>query len=103
MPIKRSAEEGACPPLARGSACSRCFKRKVRCSGQPDPASGTWGCSSCLRTARFKRHDLSQVKCAFHGEGLCSEEGGPTLSGEILSSTGPGALLRKAILPARRS
>ncbi|GAA5961758.1 hypothetical protein JCM3765_004060 [Sporobolomyces pararoseus] len=92
MPIKRTAEELERPPLPRGSACHRCFSRKVRCSGQPDPSSGVYGCSSCLRTARHRGHDVSQVRCSFEKDGLCSEEGGPTLSGEILpgaASTGP--------------
>ncbi|BGP30389.1 hypothetical protein JCM10296v2_002143 [Rhodotorula toruloides] len=89
MPIKRTPEEAARPPLARGSACHRCFTRKVRCSGQPDPASGVFACTACLRTARFKGHDLAQAHCAFNGEGLCSEEGGPTLNGEVYPNVGP--------------
>ncbi|BGO89903.1 hypothetical protein NBRC10512_003742 [Rhodotorula toruloides] len=89
MPIKRTPEEAARPPLARGSACHRCFTRKVRCSGQPDPATGVFACTSCLRTARFKGHDLAQAHCAFNGEGLCSEEGGPTLNGEVYPNVGP--------------
>ncbi|GAA5936284.1 uncharacterized protein JCM15063_002769 [Sporobolomyces koalae] len=90
MPSKRSAEEVGRPPLSRGSACHRCFARKVRCSGQPDPSTGVHACNSCLRTARFKNHDISQVKCAFNGEGLCSEEGGLQLNGEAISTpTGP--------------
>ncbi|BGP23094.1 transcription factor [Rhodotorula toruloides] len=89
MPIKRTPEEAARPPLARGSACHRCFARKVRCSGQPDPASGVFACTSCLRTARFRNHDLAQAHCAFNGEGLCSEEGGPTLNGEVYPNVGP--------------
>ncbi|BGP14204.1 hypothetical protein JCM10213_001409 [Rhodosporidiobolus nylandii] len=95
MPIKRSAEEGGRPPLARGSACHRCFARKVRCSGQPDPASGMHACTSCLRTARFKGHDLSVARCAFHGDGLCSEEGGPTMTGEVYPNAGPGPTPRR--------
>ncbi|GAA6042695.1 hypothetical protein JCM8097_003751 [Rhodosporidiobolus ruineniae] len=89
MPIKRSAEEGGRPPLARGSACHRCFSRKVRCSGQPDPSTGMHACTSCLRTARFKGHDLAVARCAFNGEGLCSEEGGPTMTGEVYANAGP--------------
>ncbi|KAK4331315.1 Proteophosphoglycan ppg4 [Rhodotorula toruloides] len=76
MPIKRTPEEAARPPLARGS-------------GQPDPATGVFACTSCLRTARFKGHDLAQAHCAFNGEGLCSEEGGPTLNGEVYPNVGP--------------
>ncbi|GAA5884800.1 hypothetical protein JCM16303_007273 [Sporobolomyces ruberrimus] len=86
MPTKNSADDMARPPLSRGSACHRCFARKVRCSGQPDPKTGSHACSSCLRTARFKNHDISQVKCAFNGEGLCSEEGGSQLNGEAIPS-----------------
>ncbi|GAA6059313.1 hypothetical protein JCM10212_005893 [Sporobolomyces blumeae] len=92
MPIKRTAEELERPPLPRGSACHRCFVRKVRCSGQPDPSTGLHGCTSCVRTARHRGHDVKQVRCAFEREGLCSEEGGPTMSGEVLpgsASTGP--------------
>ncbi|GAA6052527.1 hypothetical protein JCM3770_003810 [Rhodotorula araucariae] len=89
MPIKRSPEEGSRPPLSRGSACHRCFARKVRCSGQPSPESGLHACTSCLRTARFKGHELAHARCAFHGEGLCSEEGGPSMTGEIYSNVGP--------------
>ncbi|GAA5921261.1 hypothetical protein JCM3775_002964 [Rhodotorula graminis] len=89
MPIKRSPEEGSRPPLSRGSACHRCFARKVRCSGQPAPESGLNACTSCLRTARFKGHDLAHARCAFQGEGLCSEEGGPSMTGEIYSNVGP--------------
>ncbi|BGP38273.1 hypothetical protein JCM10450v2_002216 [Rhodotorula kratochvilovae] len=89
MPIKRSPEEGSRPPLSRGSACHRCFARKVRCSGQPSPESGVHACTSCLRTARFKGHDLAHARCAFQGEGLCSEEGGPSMTGEIYSNVGP--------------
>ncbi|KAM0754459.1 hypothetical protein T439DRAFT_321499 [Meredithblackwellia eburnea MCA 4105] len=62
---KRSTGE---PPLQKGLACARCKARKVRCSGGPGP------CSSCLRTARFRGHDISQVKCAYNGEGMCSED-----------------------------
>ncbi|GAA5998627.1 uncharacterized protein JCM10292_007111 [Rhodotorula paludigena] len=62
MPIKRSPEETSRPPLSRGSACHRCFSRKVRCSGQPAPGSGVFACTSCLRTARFKGHELSQAR-----------------------------------------
>ncbi|GAA5922835.1 hypothetical protein JCM1841_003755 [Sporobolomyces salmonicolor] len=89
MPIKRLAEDTGRPPLTRGSACSRCYKRKVRCSGQPDPASGFHSCDSCRRTARYKGHDIYQARCSFNREGLCSEEGGPTLSGEVYSNAGP--------------
>ncbi|GAA5902651.1 hypothetical protein JCM8208_007029 [Rhodotorula glutinis] len=89
MPIKRSPEEGSRPPLSRGSACHRCFARKVRCSGQPSPETGLNACTSCLRTARFKGHDLAHARCAFQGEGLCSEEGGPSMTGEIYSNVGP--------------
>ncbi|GAA5913274.1 uncharacterized protein JCM6883_005304 [Sporobolomyces salmoneus] len=89
MPVKRSADEVARPPLSRGSACHRCFTRKVRCSGTPTE-DGIHACSSCLRTARFKNHDLSQVRCSFNNEGLCSEEGGAQLNGEpIPSASGP--------------
>ncbi|GAA5982377.1 hypothetical protein JCM11641_006963 [Rhodosporidiobolus odoratus] len=90
MPIKRSAEEGGRPPLARGSACHRCFSRKVRCSGQPDPSTGLHACTSCLRTARFKGHELTVARCAFGGDGLCSEEGGVTMTGEVYPNAGPG-------------
>ncbi|KAG0653827.1 hypothetical protein C6P46_002197 [Rhodotorula mucilaginosa] len=89
MPIRRAHEDGARPPLARGSACHRCFARKVRCSGQPDPATGVHACAACLRTARFKGHDLAHCRCAFGSEGLCSEEGGPNLLGEIYPNAGP--------------
>ncbi|GAA5872647.1 hypothetical protein JCM8547_003718 [Rhodosporidiobolus lusitaniae] len=95
MPIKRSAEEGGRPPLARGSACHRCFARKVRCSGQPDAASGMHACTSCLRTARFKGHDLALARCAFNGEGLCSEEGGVNMQGETYANAGPGPTPRR--------
>ncbi|GAA5843179.1 hypothetical protein JCM11251_001675 [Rhodosporidiobolus azoricus] len=95
MPIKRSPEEGGRPPLARGSACHRCFSRKVRCSGQPDPSSGMHACTSCLRTARFKGHDLAVARCAFNGEGLCSEEGGVTMTGEVYANAGPGPTPRR--------
>ncbi|GAA5916320.1 hypothetical protein JCM5296_007028 [Sporobolomyces johnsonii] len=91
MPIKRLAEDAGRPPLSRGSACSRCYKRKVRCSGQPDPGSGFHSCDSCRRTARYKGHDVYQARCSFNREGLCSEEGGPTLSGEVYSNAGPAA------------
>ncbi|KWU41103.1 hypothetical protein RHOSPDRAFT_37368 [Rhodotorula sp. JG-1b] len=89
MPIRRAHEDGARPPLARGSACHRCFARKVRCSGQPDPSTGVHACAACLRTARFKGHDLAHCRCAFGSEGLCSEEGGPNLVGEIYPNAGP--------------
>ncbi|GAA6058603.1 hypothetical protein JCM10212_004014 [Sporobolomyces blumeae] len=90
MPSKRRVEDAGRPPLARGSACHRCFTRKVRCSGQPDPETGMHACHSCSRTAKFKGHDLAQVRCAFNGEGLCSEEGGPTMNGDVLPpSNGP--------------
>ncbi|GAA5887213.1 hypothetical protein JCM6882_002451 [Rhodosporidiobolus microsporus] len=95
MPIKRSPEEGGRPPLARGSACHRCFSRKVRCSGQPDPSTGMHACTSCLRTARFKGHELSVARCAFNGEGLCSEEGGLTMTGEVYANAGPGPTPRR--------
>ncbi|GAA5992091.1 hypothetical protein JCM5350_006343 [Sporobolomyces pararoseus] len=89
MPAKRTADEIGRPPLSRGSACHRCFKRKVRCS-PPEPDSGIHACSSCLRTARFKNHDLNLVRCAFNNEGLCSEEGGLQMNGEPLpASAGP--------------
>ncbi|GAA5886819.1 hypothetical protein JCM16303_005716 [Sporobolomyces ruberrimus] len=101
MPIKRTAEELERPPLPRGSACHRCFARKVRCSGQPDPASGVFGCSSCLRTARHRGHDVAQVRCAFEREGLCSEEGGPTLSGEILAGPSSSGATRRQRPSAR--
>ncbi|GAA5932115.1 uncharacterized protein JCM15063_001123 [Sporobolomyces koalae] len=100
MPIKRTAEELERPPLPRGSACHRCFTRKVRCSGQPDASTGLYGCSSCLRTARHRGHDPSQVRCAFEREGLCSEEGGPTMSGQVLTgaaSTGPTRRQRPSV------
>ncbi|GAA5880409.1 hypothetical protein JCM3774_006439 [Rhodotorula dairenensis] len=89
MPLRRTPEDSARPPLARGSACHRCFARKVRCSGQPDPATGMHACAACLRTARFKGHDLAHCRCAFGAEGLCSEEGGPNLLGEIYPNAGP--------------
>ncbi|GAA5828957.1 hypothetical protein JCM3766R1_003881 [Sporobolomyces carnicolor] len=92
MPIKRTAEELERPPLPRGSACHRCFTRKVRCSGQPETGHA---CSSCLRTARHRGHDPSQVRCSFEREGLCSEEGGPTLSGEILPGSTPTGPTRR--------
>ncbi|GAA6023027.1 hypothetical protein JCM10207_002046 [Rhodosporidiobolus poonsookiae] len=95
MPIKRSAEEGGRPPLARGSACHRCFARKVRCSGQPDPSTGVHACTSCMRTARFKGHDLALARCAFNGDGICSEEGGPNLAGEVYANAGPGPTPRR--------
>ncbi|KAI5481668.1 transcription factor [Pseudohyphozyma bogoriensis] len=66
-PIKRPAGEQP-TVLAKGLACSRCKARKVRCSGE-HPA-----CSSCLRTARFRGHDIAQVKCAYNGSGKCSED-----------------------------
>lgn len=103
MPIKRTAEELERPPLPRGSACHRCFSRKVRCSGQPDPGSGVFGCSSCLRTARHRGHDVSQVRCSFEKDGLCSEEGGPTLSGEILAGAGSTGPARRQRPTARSS
>ncbi|GAA6010219.1 hypothetical protein JCM11491_005397 [Sporobolomyces phaffii] len=100
MPSKRSADDTGKPPLSRGSACHRCFARKVRCSGQPDPATGIHACSSCLRTARFKNHDIALVKCAFNGEGKCSEEpGGLQLNGEpIASAVGPSTLYVDALV-----
>ncbi|GAA5909513.1 uncharacterized protein JCM6883_003970 [Sporobolomyces salmoneus] len=101
MPIKRTAEELDRPPLPRGSACHRCFTRKVRCSGQPEPGSGVYGCTSCLRTARHRNHDVSQVRCSFEREGLCSEEGGPTLSGEILPGSTPTGPTRRQRPSAR--
>ncbi|GAA5993681.1 hypothetical protein JCM10908_002292 [Rhodotorula pacifica] len=90
MPIRRAPEDGGRPPLARGSACHRCFARKVRCSGQPEPSTGMHACAACLRTARFKGHELAHCRCAFGSEGLCSEEGGPNLLGEVYPNAGPG-------------
>lgn len=41
-------------------------------------------------SARFKGHELAHCRCAFGSEGLCSEEGGPNLLGEIYPNAGPG-------------
>ncbi|POY76393.1 hypothetical protein BMF94_0591 [Rhodotorula taiwanensis] len=93
MPPLGIFEEASRQPLARGTACHRCFVRKVRCTGQPDPASGMYACKACVRTARFKGHEVAYCRCAFSsdGDGLCSEEGGPNVLGDIYPQSGPSA------------
>lgn len=92
---------GECPILSRTScslndgrvSCRRAFLRLT------NPCS--FRRLRSLSAARHRGHDPSQVRCSFEREGLCSEEGGPTLSGEILPGSTPTGPSKFAVPPAR--
>ncbi|GAA6010231.1 hypothetical protein JCM11491_005402 [Sporobolomyces phaffii] len=74
--------------LPKGSSCSTCKARKVKCDAQK-PA-----CGACVRSARFKHQDPTEISCCYGTPRRRSEKGVRGVGGSSPKKDIEGAMER---------